>query len=251
MKKTLLFVAVLMATSLMTFGQTNKVWNVGNDPTLFPVSAGIGAGPDKSVYVDGLGIHTGTITNSNMGQVEAGAKTFTSPTTSTAYSFINRFKYNGAGYSGAAAADVTPTVNMPTQRYLSFQVAGNSTIYVIGASGSSGSSRNLFLTNGTTLVGTVNFPDSPLSEGTFTYTGPATNLYLFCNQAVNLYYISATNVVLSGLNTPNSSKKIVDIQNYDILGKQVSKDAKGMILQKVTYDDGTTSTLKSFIKSEK
>jgi hypothetical protein len=249
MKKILLLVAVLTATSLMTFGQTNKVWNVGNDPVLFPVSSGYATGNNPTI--DGLTITPGGTTVTNMAVVEANAKTFTSPTTSVAYTFINRFKYNGAGYSGAAAADAVPTVNMPTQRYLSFQVAGNSTIYVIGASGSTGSSRNLFLTDGATLIGTVNFPDSPLNEGTFTYTGPATTLYLFTNAAINMYYISATNVLLSGINTPNASKRIVEIQNYDILGKQVSKNAKGMIVQKVTYDDGTTSTLKSFVKSEK
>ena len=249
MKKTLLLVAVLTATSLMTFGQTNKVWNVGNDPVLFPVSSGYATGNNPTI--DGLTITPGGTSVTNMGVVEANAKTFTSPTTSVAYTFINRFKYNGAGYSGAAATDASPTVMMPTQRYLSFQVGGNSTIYVIGASGTTGSSRNLFVTDGTALIGTVNFPDSPLSEGTFTYTGPAATLYLFTNAAINMYYISATNVVVSGINTPNASKRIVEIQNYDILGKQVSKDAKGMIVQKVTYDDGTTSTLKSFVKSEK
>jgi len=249
MKKTLLLVAVLTATSLMTFGQTNKVWNVGNDPVLFPVSSGYATGNNPTI--DGLTITPGGTSVTNMGVVEANAKTFTSPTTSVAYTFINRFKYNGAGYSGAAATDASPTVMMPTQRYLSFQVGGNSTIYVIGASGTTGSSRNLFVTDGTTLIGTVNFPDSPLSEGTFTYTGPAATLYLFTNAAINMYYISATNVVVSGINTPNASKRIVEIQNYDILGKQLSKNAKGMIVQKVTYDDGSVSTLKSFVKSEK
>ena len=249
MKKTLLLVAVLTATSLMTFGQTNKVWNVGNDPVLFPVSSGYATGNNPTI--DGLTITPGGTSVTNMGVVEANAKTFTSPTTSVAYTFINRFKYNGAGYSGAAATDASPTVMMPTQRYLSFQVGGNSTIYVIGASGTTGSSRNLFVTDGTALIGTVNFPDTPLSEGTITYTGPAATLFMFTNAAINMYYISATNIVVSGINTPNTSKKIVEVQNYDILGKQVSKDAKGMIVQKVTYDDGTTSTLKSFVKSEK
>ena len=60
------------------------------------------------------------------------------------------------------------------------------------------------------------------------------------------YYDTPSNVI-----NPNSAKKIISVQNYDILGKQVSKNAKGMIVQKVTYDDGTTSTLKSFVKSEK
>ncbi len=251
MKKKLLFMAVMTAIVSMSFGQTVTIWNVGNDLTNFPVSAGIGAGPDKSVYVNGLGIHTGTVTNTNMGQVEANAKTFTSPTTSTAYTFANRFKFNGAGYSGAAAGDVTPTVMMPTQRYLSVQVSGNSTVYVIGASGSSGSSRNLFLTNGTTLVGTVNFPDTPLSEGTFTYTGPATTLYIYCNAAINLYYITATNVVVSSVSNTNIHKTVVSEKLFDILGREVSVKSKGLIIKRQTYDDGTTSTFKTFIRTEK
>ena len=130
-------------------------------------------------------------------------------------------------------------------------MAANSTIYVIGASGSSGSSRNLFVTDGTTLVGTVNFPDTPLSEGTFTYTGSAATLYMFCNQAVNLYYISATNVVTTGLTTVNSGKKIVEVKNYDILGKQISDNSQGMVIQKITYNDGSQATNKKFVKSEK
>ena len=251
MKKTLLFVTLLMATVSMTFGQTVTIWNVGNDLTNFPVSAGIGAGPDKSVYVNGLGIHTGTITNTNMGQVEGNAKTFTSPTTSTAFTFVNRFKFNGAGYSGAAAGDATPTVMIPTQRYLSFQVSGNTTIYVIGASGSSGSSRNLFVTDGTALVGTVNFPDSPLSEGTFTYTGPATTLYMFCNAAINMYYITATNVVVSSVNNTNIHKTVVIEKLFDVLGREISNKSKGLIIKRQTYDDGTSSTFKTYIRSEK
>lgn len=247
MKKNLLIVAVLTATSLMSFGQT-KVWNVGNDPVLFPVSGGYATGNNPTI--DGLTIIPGGSKVANMGQVEVGSKSFTSPTTSVVYSFANRFKFNGAGYSGAAATDAAPTVNMPTQRYLSFQVSGNSTIYVIGASGSTGSSRNLFLTDGTNFIGLVNFPDSPLSEGTFTYTGPAATLYMFCNQALNLYYISATNVIVSAVNTINTNKKVVDIQHYDILGKKINENAKGMVIQKVTYDDGTVGTVKSYIKDK-
>ena len=251
MKKILLTIAVLTAIVSMSLGQTVTIWNVGNDATNFPVSGGIGAGPDKSVYVNGLGIHTGTITNTNMGQVEGNAKTFTSPTTSTAFTFVNRFKFNGAGYSGAAAGDATPTVMIPTQRYLSFQVSGNTTIYVIGASGSSGSSRNLFVTDGTALVGTVNFPDSPLSEGTFTYTGPATTLYMFCNAAINMYYITATNVVVSSVNNTNIHKTVVSEKLFDVLGREVNNKSKGLIIKRQTYDDGTTSTFKTYIRSEK
>jgi len=248
MKKTLLLVAVLTATSLMSFGQT-KVWNVGNDPVLFPVSSGYSTGNNPTI--DGLTITPGGTNVTNMGVVEAGAKTFTSPTTSVEYSFANRFKFNGAGYSGAANTDAQPTAMMPTQRYLSFSVSGNSTIYVIGASGSTTNpSRNLFLTDGTNFIGLVNFPNTPLSEGTFTYTGPAATLYMFCNAAVNMYYISATNVIVSAVNTIDTNKKVVDVQHFDILGKKINENAKGLVIQKVTYDDGTVGTVKSYIKDK-
>lgn len=244
MKATLLLIATMMASVFMSNVQGQaKVWNVGNDATNFPISSGIGAGPDKSVYVDGLGIHTGTATAINMGQVESNSKTFTSPTTSVEYSFINRFKFNGGGYSGATAGQEQPTVMMPTQRYLSFQVTGNSTVYVIGASGSGGSSRNLFLTDGTNLIGKVNFPDSPLNEGTITYTGGAATLYLFCNAAINMYYISATGVTTS-INPQNSNKTVVNEKIFDISGREVSNKYKGLVIKKQTFDDGSVASVK-------
>ena len=127
MRKILLL--TLVAISLNGFAQT--VWNFSD----FATSTGIGA--DKSVFINGLGIHGGSIgTKTDMGVIEANTKTFTSPTTTTNFTFTQRFKFNGGGYSGAAATDVTPTVMIPTQRYLSFQVTGNSNIYAIGVTGS-------------------------------------------------------------------------------------------------------------------
>jgi len=55
----------------------------------------------------------------------------------------------------------------------------------------------------------------------------------------------------SNINTPNSSKKIISIQNYDILGKQISDNSQGMVIQKITYDDGSQATNKKFVKTEK
>ena len=256
MKKTLLLVAAITATSIITFGQTNKIWNVGNDATNFPVSSGIASG--STVVVDGLSItsNVGGTAVTNMATVEANEKSFTSPTTSVVYPFINRFKFNGGGYEGAADTQTQPTVNMPTKRYLSFQVNGNSTIYAIGVTGSSASSRKIFVTNGTTLIGSLDFPGQPtgtppLNEAIVNYTGPAATLYLYCNSAVNLYYLTATNVVTTGLNTVNSGKKIVEVKNYDILGKQISDNSQGMVIQKITYDDGSQATNKKFVKTEK
>ncbi|OQB30148.1 MAG: hypothetical protein BWY08_01346 [Bacteroidetes bacterium ADurb.Bin174] len=248
MKRKLLFIA--MAICAMTaYGQVT-VWNVGNDATRFPVSPGIGAGPGKSVYVDGLGIHTGLATNVNMGQVEANAKNFTSPTTSTDYTFINRFKFNGGGYSGSSDADAEPTEMKPTQRYLTINVSGNSTLYFIGVTGSSGSSRKMFVTDGTNLVGKVDFPaGSTLNEGTVQYTGGATTLYIYCNAAINLYYISATNVVVSSTQSINANKTIISERYFDILGCEMPDSSQGgLVIRKVTYDDGTSASFKTYIR---
>ena len=236
MKKTLLISALIAIAVFSINAQgTTKVWNFGSNTTLFPVSPGIGAGPDKSVYIDGLGIHTGTVENTNMGEIRASSKTFTSSTLGE-MSFANRFQFNGAGYASASTTDVTPLTNMPTQRYLTISVGGNSTLYFIGITGSSSSDRKVFVTDGTNLVGTVNFPASsgPVNDGTVQYTGTATTLYIYCNAACNLHYLSATNVVTSSVNQLLADKgisfngsEILNKQNltlevYDILGKRVA-----------------------------
>ncbi len=247
MRKLLLFVA-LATFSMTTFGQTT-VWNVGNDATNFPVSAGIGAGPDKSVYVNALGIHTGSATNTNMGQVEANSKTFTSAT-DVEYSFVNRFKFNGAGLSTDDFTDGLPNLLMPKQRYLTIDVAGNSTLYFIGTSGSSSSARKMFVTDGEKMIGTLDYPDGTLKEGTVNYTGAATKLYIFCNAAINLYYISATNTVTTSTNTVNANKAVVAEKFFDVLGREVSHKTKGLVIKKTIYEDGTSSTSKSYIRKE-
>jgi len=241
MKKTLLtiFVSVLATTTLFSQG-SDKVWMLGNDATNFPTSTGIGAGPNKTVYKDGLGIHTGNIEGANMGQVDASSKSLTIG--ETVYTYTNRFKFNGAGYPSAAVGQTTPSVSgvdyfMPTQRYLSFKVLGNSTIKAHAITGSTGTQRNLFVTDGTKLVGTMNVADDGvIAEYSVTYTGPATTLYLFCNYALNLYYLSATNYdIKTSVNKPTIDKVVsfngTDIVNeknlslevYNVLGKLIAK----------------------------
>jgi hypothetical protein len=237
MKKTLLLSAIVLMSTFALNAQT--VWNLGGDATLaltspaFPLSAGIGNGtgtegnPEFPVTINGLAI-TGIAGNTNMGAVNASEKPFGT------YTFPNRFQFNGGGYAGANAADETPLVNMPVQRYLSINVSGNSTIYVIGVTGSSSSDRKLFVTDGTNLVGSVAFPaSSSLSDGTVTYTGGAATLYLFCNAACNLTYLSATNVILASVKdvlsdkgvsfngTEISNTKNATLEVYNILGKKV------------------------------
>lgn len=245
MKKTLLIAVATLFITSGTFAQ--KVWVVGNDPVNFPVSTGIGAGPDLTVYKDGLGIHTGTVTNTNMGQVEASH--ISSPKIFGEASYPNRFKFNGGGYSGAATSDETPTVNMPTQRYLTITVSGNGTIKVQGISGNSGETRRLFITDGTKLIGTMVYPGgSNISEETVTYTGPATTLYLFTNQAINLYRIEASSYITASVNQVLADKGIsyngneivnrdkIAIEIYDVLGKRIAASNNNIPVS--NYDKG-------------
>lgn len=266
MRKTLL----LLAVAFLTIGvNAQKVWNLGGDLTLaatapaFPLTAGIGNGdgttgnPAFPVNINGLNI-TGISTNVNMGAVNASAKTFGT------YSFPNRFQLNGAGYAGAVNTDVTPLVNMPTQRYLSFNVSGNSSIYIIGITGSASSPRKVFVTDGTNFVGSVDFPAaSALNDGTITYTGPATTLYVFGNSAVNLCLLSATNYVAPTAVNPvfadkgisyNGSQvlnsKGLDIEVYNVLGKKVANSTENISVDKfdkgiyVVRTEGVKETLK-------
>ena len=237
MKKTLLISLLVFATTVYA----QKVWVVGDDATNFPVSAGIGAGPDKSVFVNDLGIHSGTVTNVNMGQVEAGSKAFGTVT------YPNRFKFNGGGYPSAADTQTTPAsgdpaVNyfLPTQRFLSMKVSGPGSIKIQAVTGSSGSTRRLFISNGVSLVGTMIFPaGTSISEETVEYTGEQTVLYLFTNAAINIYRIESSSAVthttlptagvtnllmnngisFNGKEITNS--KNLNIEVFNILGKLV------------------------------
>ncbi|MDD4968172.1 MAG: hypothetical protein PHT07_01965 [Paludibacter sp.] len=247
MKKTLLFTVAVLLTAVSLSAQT--VWNLGGDPTVatngsaaWPLNTGLANGSSTTYggteTVNGLTITTGMISTTSLcGVVSASVKGFTSPTTSITYAFVNKFLLNGAGYTGATNTDVTPLVNMPTQKYASFDVSGNSTIYMIGVTGSNGSARNAFVTNGTSLIGTVNFPSSnaALSEGIINYTGPATKLYLFFNASIALCYLSATNVVVTtSVNQVLSDKGIsyngneilntngLSLEVYNVIGKKVA-----------------------------
>jgi len=197
MKKTLLFLVAALAVTTTAWAQ--RVWNVGGDLNNFPLSTGIGAGPDRSVFVQDLGIHTGTATNTNMGAVTVSAKTFGS------FSWANRFQLNGAGYGGATADDAVPSVNRPTQRFLTVKVTGPGTITIHALTGSSSSSRRLFITDGTNLIGNMPFPASTeVSEQVLNYTGGPAVLFIFGNAAINLYRLevtTATTHIISDITT--------------------------------------------------
>jgi len=245
MKKTLLLstFAILAIYTL----NAQQIWNLGGDPTLatngapaFSVSSGIGTGdgtagnPAYPVIINGLSI-TGVSINANMATVEASPKTFTDAN-NVSYAFANRFKFNGGGYTGAAVADLVPSVNKPIQRYVSFNVSGNSTVRAIGITGSNNTVRRIFVTDGTNLVGTFKYYGTALVDSTVTYTGGAATLYLYCSAASNLYFLSATNVVavvtssgnvLSDKGVSFNGSEILNnkglfLEVYNVLGKKIT-----------------------------
>jgi hypothetical protein len=182
MKKTitkLLAITMLLMLSIWS-AKAQTDWNFSNT-TNFPVNtAGFPAG--VTTVVSGLSITPGAGI-ADFGVVGASAKTL------GGYTFVNRFKMNGAGYTPSADADTKPATNMPTLRYLSFAVNGNSTITVDAASNTS-TARNLFVTDGTNLIGKMQFT-STAAELSLNYYGPATTLYVFAggtsSSSINLY----------------------------------------------------------------
>jgi len=248
MKKTLLLLSV---TILLSFGLKAQEWIFGNDIVNFPVNPGITSG--NTLTINGLLITAGGTGVTNMGQVEASSKTFGTST------YINRFKFNGAGYSGAAATDVTPTVNMPTQRFVSFAVTGNSTFIVHGITGSSGSDRKIFITDGTNFIGSIPMPGSQATdEATFNYTGPAKTLYMFGNASFNLYYLKVSSLTTSVKEKPaikgisfNGTQVLNEkgqkIELYTLSGKLINRSSssistenlpKGVYIVRVTGSNG-------------
>jgi hypothetical protein len=230
MKKTLLLISV---TILLSIGLQAQEWNFGNDSINFPISAGVPTG--TSVTIQGLTITMGGITSSNLvGQIEV-----ITPKLFGSILYHHRFKYSGAGYSGAAATDLVPLVNMPTQRYVSFPVSGNCNILVHGTTGSSTSARKLFVTDGTNFVGAMDMPlGSDVTEATLTYTGPAATLYMFCNNSINLYLLRVVTITsiretpaIKGVSfngTQILNEKGQKIELYNISGKLIARSSSSI-----------------------
>jgi hypothetical protein len=243
MKKTLLFATALMLCSVAINAQ--KVWNFSLAP--------YGATPTV--------VFTSTFTNdaltvatdgTAMFAVTANAKTIDG----TAYSY--RLQTGGGG------APVSPS-KIPTTRYLSFNVSGASTINVGMISSSSSATRTLIVVNAdqSILDSIVNISGTAAATYTYNYTGSASTIYLYSRASgINYYYVSATNVVLTGVNQVLSDKGIsyngseisnkngLELEVYNVIGKKVasSKTAIPTVnLQKGVYvvrAVGTSATLK-------
>lgn len=181
-KKLLLLSLVVYAT--FTNAQT-KIWDFGNDTTTWPLSSGIGT---SETVVDNLGLFP-IPTNTNFGAVNASGATF-----SDGFTAVNRFQLNGAGYPSG------PFLAMPTQRYLFIDVSGACTVKVWFKTGSNGSVRTMYVTDGTTTVGsesTNTGSNADLAILTANYTGSAGRLYIYGGASCNLYKMEVTGATVN------------------------------------------------------
>lgn len=207
--KTRLLSAAFFAMLFFANGNAQtKVWDFGNDTATWPASTGITA----ETVIDNLGLYP-IATNTNFGAVTPNVATF-----SDGYTSVNRFQMNGGG-------GVTAPTYMPVQRYLYFDVDSDCQITVWFKTGSNGSTRTVFVTDGTSLIGsgTSNTGDNAdLVIFSANYTSAmGGRVYIYGDAANNLYKVQVT-----GANV-NTSLASVD----KVLGSQVDIFASGKKLQ--------------------
>lgn len=183
--KLLSWVLITILFSSFSWAQT-KTWDFGNDTTTWPLSSGIG---NNAIVVDNLGLYP-IPTNTNFGAVNASAATF-----SDGFTAVNRFQLNGAGYSTSGGF-----VAMPTQRYLFLGIDGACTVKLWFKTGSNGSVRTMFVTDGTNTVGSATSNANGNADLVIletSYTGGAGTLYLYGDASCNLYKLEVTGANVS------------------------------------------------------
>jgi hypothetical protein len=203
----LIFTTVLFTC---TMNAQTKTWDFGNDLTTWPLSAGIGS---EQLIVDNLGLFP-IPTNTNFGAVTANSTTF-----SDGFTAVRRFQMNGAGYPSG------PFQAMPTQRFLHFDVSGPCTVKVWFKTGSNGTSRTIYVSNGTASIGSETTNSGSNTDNaivTATYTGAAAKLYVYGDAACNLYKVTVSGATVStpALSTDNFQSELA--VNVLAANKQVS-----------------------------
>lgn len=209
MKKKLLLLILPAFMAVASVQAQTKVWDFGNDDTTWPsTAAGVGTiGANTSSIIDLLGLFSNGPESenqiTNFGAVNNNSASFPDGFTAT-----RRFQMNGGG--GASAGTF-----MPVQRYLYFDVTGNCTVKVWFRPGSNGAQRTIFVTNGTSLVGsqtsnTGDFTDFTILTANYT-GGSASRLYVYGDTACNLYKIEVT-----GATVNTSSMSSDDFQQNNV-----------------------------------
>jgi hypothetical protein len=130
---------------------------------------------------------------------------------------------------------------------------------VIGITGSSSSARKLFVTDGTTFIGAMDFPaSSNISEATLNYTGSAKTLLLFGNSSIYMQLLEVSSLITSvnekpaikGISfngTQVLNEKGQKIELYTMSGKLINRSSssistenlpKGVYIVRITGSNG-------------
>ncbi|WDF48622.1 T9SS type A sorting domain-containing protein [Chryseobacterium sp. KACC 21268] len=191
MKKSLLLLAFSVVASVNSF-KAQTTWDFSS--AAWPVIAG----ETTAVVKNNLGLVPGPATVVNFAQVEGNAATFPD-----GFSATKRFKLNGGGYTS------TGVNTTPTQRYIVIKVNGNSEVNVWYKNGG-GNDRTLYIGTGSSILGSKTYSNSQDALiYTYQYVGPARDLYIYGDQSLNIYKITATNVgtTVLGVNDVKKSMK--------------------------------------------
>lgn len=219
MKKSLLILTAVVvsmgayAQKVYNFSET-AVWGDGSTAIVFEAPA----------TIDGLTINasaSGAIT------IDTNNKSIDN------YSFTQRLKLGGAGSVEA--------------RNISFAVSEPSQITVYGmASSSSATGRNLIVSDGTSEVYNHEMLGSAIEKHVFDYAGTGTLYFYSSSGGLNFYAIIVAQSTPSGVSVVDDTKVVESVNYFNVLGKKVLPDTKGLVVVKTAYTDGTHSVVKAF-----
>lgn len=194
MKKSLLLLAFAVVATVGNV-KAQTTWDFSS--AAWPIVSG-----ETAKVKNNLALVPGPETVVNFAQVESNSATFTDGYTAT-----KRFKLNGGGFTS------TGVNTTPTQRYVYFKTNGNTSISVWYKNGGSGD-RTLYIGTGTAILASKTYSNSTDALiYTYDYVGPARDIYIYGDQSLNIYKITATNVGTTVLGV-NDVKKDITAKVY-------------------------------------
>jgi hypothetical protein len=190
-----IFASLLTLICLTNLNAQTTTWDFTASNPSWP-AAGMGTNPIQIVDSKGLGLY-GISTNANFAAWNStSSSTWAAP--NDAYSGSFRVQTNGAGFAGGA------NESTPTQRYFFIQVNQACTVKVWFKSGSSGASRSVIVSNGTTNYGKATANTTPPatgipSDGAYLSASvtAAGTFYLYGDAAVNIFQIQVVGATVS------------------------------------------------------
>ena len=194
MKKSLLLLAFAVVATVENV-KAQTTWDFSS--AAWPIVSG-----ETAKVKNNLALVPGPETVVNFAQVESNSATF-----SDGYTATKRFKLNGGGFTS------TGVNTTPTQRYVYFKTNGNSSISIWYKNGGSGD-RTLYIGTGTAILASKTYSNSTDALiYTYDYVGPARDIYMYGDQSLNIYKITATNVGTTVLGV-NDVKKDIKAKVY-------------------------------------